>query len=241
MTYRTHKEFAIGFVLLANMLFYTFNITDTNYFVCMIVMYLAGRQGALFPDVDHFWKNVKEKTPVNWVINKIIHITGGKHRSRHTHSWDICLVSWLVAIYLNNKYLTGNSQAMMFILILGFWCGWISHLISDMLTSDGVYLFCWRKKRTAIVPKQASRIKLILVSLIVALLGVVGYLLTIIQVTIACGIVALMLLLMALKLGNIRFNTGKEWEYSVFKVIQIFNVVALIIALIYPFIYNYIK
>ena len=81
----THKQFAIFFVYVAAILLNMFSVIE-----------------ALFPDVDHVWKNVKEKTAVNWLVNKFIHITGGTHRSRHTHSWDLCLMPFAGLLYLTN-------------------------------------------------------------------------------------------------------------------------------------------
>ena len=73
MTYRTHREFAVCFVIIANFLVYKLHLSQTGYYVNLIVMLVCGKQGALFPDVDHIWQNVKEKTTINFVINKIIH------------------------------------------------------------------------------------------------------------------------------------------------------------------------
>lgn len=241
MTYRTHREFALGFVLLATMLVYWFKVTDTNYYVSLCIMELAGRQGGLFPDVDHIWRNVKEKTPINWIINKLIHLTGGVHRSRHTHSWDICIVSGALAIIWNMVVLEGTSQEMLFILILGFWSGWISHLLSDMLTSDGVYLSCISRRRTAIVPRTLSRKKIILVAVVIGLLSVISAYLGFVWISIAGLVIDVLLILAAVKLGNIRFNTGNEWEFAVFKVVQKFNVIILIVSLIYPWILKVIR
>lgn len=241
MTYRTHREFALGFVLLATMLVYWFKVTDTNYYVSLCIMALSGRQGGLFPDVDHIWRNVKEKTPINWVINKLIHITGGVHRSRQTHSWDICIVSGALAIVFDKVLLEGTSQEMLFILILGFWSGWVSHLLSDMLTSDGVYPSCFCKKRKAIVPRTLSRKKIILVALVVGLLSVIAVYLWFMWIAIAGLVIDVLLVLAAVKLGNIRFNTGNEWEYAVFKVVQKFNIIILIVSLIYPWILKLVQ
>lgn len=241
MTYRTHREFALGFVLLATMLVYWFKVTDTNYYVSLCIMALSGRQGGLFPDVDHIWRNVKEKTPINWVINKLIHITRGVHRSRQTHSWDICIVSGALAIVFDKVLLEETSQEMLFILILGFWSGWASHLLSDMLTSDGVYLSCFCKKRKAIVPRTLSRKKIILVALVVGLLSVTAVYLWFMWIAIAGLVIDVLLVLAAVKLGNIRFNTGNEWEYAVFKVVQKFNIIILIVSLIYPWILKLVQ
>ena len=75
-------------------------LTEINYYLTIPVLLATAKYGALFPDVDHTWQNVKEKTVPNWIINKLIHLTGGKHRSWQTHSIDIVamftLLVWLV-------------------------------------------------------------------------------------------------------------------------------------------------
>ena len=46
------------------------------------------------------------------------------------------------------------------LIIIGFMCGWGSHLFSDMLTTDGVRLLCWSKKSTIkIVPKKICNLR----------------------------------------------------------------------------------
>lgn len=159
MTAKTHKAFSVSFALVATMIMLRNGVSSVNYYMCLVVMLMASKAGALFPDVDHIWKNVKEKTAINWVINKIIHITGGTHRSWQTHSIDICTVFTLFAFifpgYLMNKgYIDNTNKEVMSLLLLGFACGWISHLYSDMLTIGGVRLLCFVDKKLRLVPKQ---------------------------------------------------------------------------------------
>lgn len=164
MTYKTHREFGIGWVILGNVALYELGVTEVNYYLALIVMLAIGRYGALFPDVDHEWCNVKEKTIVNWFINKSIHLTGGKHRSWQTHSIDIATVMSCIS-YILPKYLYEigrmskvNSEVLS-CLAIGFCLGWLSHLFSDMLTSAGVRLFFWSKKKYSFVPKQLLGIR----------------------------------------------------------------------------------
>lgn len=159
MTFPTHRAFAIGWVLLGNMVLYRMGMTEVNYFLALIIMLHVGKYGALFPDIDHHWQNVKEKTVPNWIINKIIHMTGGKHRSWQTHSIDIVAVVTILSfiipdrLYVMEKISKVNMEVLSIIMI-GFSLGWMSHIFSDMLTSAGVRLFCWNKFKVALVPKQ---------------------------------------------------------------------------------------
>lgn len=155
----THKQFAIFFVYVAAILLNMFSVIEVNFYLQVILMLGLGKAGALFPDVDHVWKNVKEKTAVNWLVNKFIHITGGTHRSRHTHSWDLCLMSFAGLLYLTNVlhgkgYINELDCSIAFLILCGFYSGWISHLFSDMLSSAGVYVTFLSGKKVKFVPKE---------------------------------------------------------------------------------------
>ena len=125
-----------------------------NFYIIMAVCAEFCKEGTLFPDLDHAWVNLKEKTVVTKLVNILIHITGGKHRSRQTHSLDICVISTAVYMFIVIRFLNGTfTYALWLIAGIGFFSGWITHLIADMLTSDGVYILFWQKKRVAFVPK----------------------------------------------------------------------------------------
>lgn len=164
MTYATHKSFAVGWMLLANVALYEMGATEINYYLSMIIMLEFGKAGALFPDVDHHWNNVKEKNVPNFIVNKLIHCTGGRHRSWQTHSLDIGIVASILAFLVPyhlycDGYIDVISKEVLSIVMVGFCMGWISHLVSDMLTYVGIRLLCFRNKRFALVPKQLFGIK----------------------------------------------------------------------------------
>lgn len=159
MTAPTHKRYSITFAILTTVLFYEIGINNINYYLLLILILLISKCGALFPDLDHNWENVKEKNIINRIINVIIHVTGGKHRSWQTHSWDICIISLIIALNISDvlyksEILTEVNKEIFNIIIVGFYIGWISHLFSDMLTGEGVRIFCWYKKKIAFVPKK---------------------------------------------------------------------------------------
>jgi len=126
MTFVTHREFSIIFIYLGAIALYNSGVSHVNYYLALIIMLKIGKAGALFPDIDHEWQNVKEKTTGNWVVNKIIHLLGGKHRSWVTHSIDIaawfCMISYFGPKYLlqrgmidqvNYEVLSGNSLSIL--------------------------------------------------------------------------------------------------------------------------------
>ena len=164
MTYATHKQYAVLFGLVANIFLYAKGITEIDYFIALPIVMMTAKAGALFPDIDHNWKNVKEKTVINWVINKIIHITGGKHRSWQTHSIDIVVYFTLFSIFfpeylLNKEVITLVNKEVLSILLLGFTSGWISHIFSDMWTSAGVRLICFNSTKLAFVPSHIGKLR----------------------------------------------------------------------------------
>ena len=161
MTGPTHKQYSICFAYLTMMLFYNFGITEINYYPALIIVLMASKAGALFPDLDHDWSNVgkENKTLTTKIINTLIHMTGGKHRSWQTHSIDICAWFTVISYYLpkylyNNRIISIVNREVITILLLGFASGWISHMFADMLNGVGVRLVCWNKKHVALVPKQ---------------------------------------------------------------------------------------
>lgn len=163
MTGATHKKFAVAAAFTASVIINKDGITDINYYLTLPILLSTAKYGALFPDVDHTWQNVKEKTVPNWIINKIIHITGGKHRSWQTHSWDIALIFALLAFFipklmLKNQIITEINYEVLQLILYGFTFGWISHLFSDMLTSAGVRVFSFSKVKIALVPKRIGKL-----------------------------------------------------------------------------------
>jgi membrane-bound metal-dependent hydrolase YbcI (DUF457 family) len=164
MTGPTHKQYSVTFAFLANILLFYYGITEINYYLALPIMLLTSKYGALFPDVDHAWQNVKDKTVPNWIINKIIHLTGGKHRSWQTHSIDICALFTVAAFFVPKilfKYdkISLVNMEVMSIILIGFASGWVSHIFSDMLTSAGVRLICFLKVKIALVPKHIGKLR----------------------------------------------------------------------------------
>lgn len=164
MTGQTHKVYSILFAFLTSIILYHINISNINYYMILIIILLVSKRGAVFPDLDHNWSSIGDKSVPNKIINTVIHITGGKHRSWQTHSIDICTIFTLSAYFIPNYMynigkITEVNKEVMLILALGFASGWISHLFSDMLTSGGVRLICFLKFKVKFVPRQIGKLK----------------------------------------------------------------------------------
>ena len=164
MTGPTHRQYSIGFAYIALVIIYSFGLTEINYYLALPIMLVVSRAGAAFPDIDHNWQSVADKTTLNRIVNFIIHITGGRHRSWQTHSIDInvyyTVASVLVPkLLLDNGWIDKINYQVLLILLLGFAAGWISHLFSDMLTSEGVRLICFLKFKVKLVPKKIGKLR----------------------------------------------------------------------------------
>lgn len=166
MTGPTHREYSVTFVCIAAMIMYScsmftlkFNINQPNYYLALLMMLPISKLGAKFPDVDHEWEYVKDKTVVNRILNTLIHITGGQHRSWQTHSIDIVLILTLAAIILPDKLIeygvvSAVNGKLIYLIVIAFMSGWVSHIFSDMLNGVGVRLICVKRWRVAFVPRK---------------------------------------------------------------------------------------
>ena len=159
MTGPTHRQFSVCGAFIAAILIYRMGLSEVNYYLALPILILTSRYGAQFPDFDHEWRSVGNKTVPTWIINKLIHLTGGRHRCWQTHSIDIVVVAALMTYFVpdimlsTGKISTVNKEVIS-IISMGFMSGWISHMIADMLTSAGVRLVCFMKFKIAFVPKQ---------------------------------------------------------------------------------------
>lgn len=164
MTGPTHKQYSVSLAYLTVILIYMLDMTQINYYLALMIVLMTSKLGALFPDLDHDWSNIGNKTVTTKVINTLIHVTGGKHRSWQTHSIDICAV-FTVGAYLLPRYLYSKSilseidKEVLSILMIGFASGWISHMFSDMLTSAGVRVIFFINKKVRLVPKKIGSLK----------------------------------------------------------------------------------
>lgn len=164
MTGPTHKQYSILFACITLMIMFNTSISEINYYLNIPIVMAISKYGALFPDIDHEWKNVGNKTVLNRVLNFLIRHTGGKHRSRHTHSLDICLIFTILSCILPKHlcdigYISSINREVMILISISFASGWISHLFSDLLTIGGIRILFWQRKVVKIVPKQIGKMK----------------------------------------------------------------------------------
>ena len=167
MTGKTHRAGSficstVGFILLKdnNML-----IDGVNEGLQWLVMYPFCYWGSVASDLDHNSHAIPMKDPISTLVNKLLHLTAplrksleksgdtksvlykfskffdASHRSWQTHS-DLTLISLLFLMYcvLNGKFALGAADSLLLSLVLmGVTIGLVTHLILDMLTTDGVW------------------------------------------------------------------------------------------------------
>lgn len=163
MIYATHKAggalFALtGFAILSRTSLIS---PEIDPWMALVLMYPASSFGSTLPDLDHNWNSVKEHTPVNWLIHKVIGLTQPRHRSWQTHSLGLSAIGialMYVLLWLwNTNHWFGTSQitlSILFLLITGFSLGILSHLFLDLFTRAGIWLFPGAKIR--LVPNNET-------------------------------------------------------------------------------------
>lgn len=148
MLYKTHKAAGVLACLVA------FDVMskngqlapDINDIVQLAIIYPACSWASTAPDLDHALCNVKEQTPINIVINKLLHIGKCSHRSVQTHSvlftggFCLLLFALLQLIGVGTGVINSNSVALVRLMLLGVTFGIASHLIMDSLTTAGIWL-----------------------------------------------------------------------------------------------------
>lgn len=146
MLYKTHKVIGSLFGVIAFNEMYRRGLlsTDLNPFVQLAIMYPACSWGSTAPDLDHAPENIKEQTPVNLFINKLLHLRSCSHRSWQTHSlWvtlPFCILLMVSAGLLGNVGMSMLDITILRLIIVGLSVGIISHLFADMLSMAGIHL-----------------------------------------------------------------------------------------------------
>lgn len=132
-------------------------IPDVNPLLQLAVMYPVAQWASTLPDLDHHWDSVGSKTPVNWIVHKLLHLTRPKHRSWQTHSilfsGGILLLLYSFVTLGNKVYAeaTPMDWIIMRMLMMGFILGYASHLFLDAINPSGIHLIPGMKIR--FVPK----------------------------------------------------------------------------------------
>lgn len=158
---KTHKAVGLAFMTIGfevmrqnNML-----IPDVNPYLQLAVMYPISQWGSTAPDLDSHWESTPNKSPINWVVHKLLHLTKPKHRSWQTHSILVTgsILALLYALVLvGDQYWmspTATDWIIMRLLTIGLILGVASHLVADFFNPSGIHLIPGLKIRG--VPKKS--------------------------------------------------------------------------------------
>lgn len=166
MKSETHATFATGFAIAGAPILHMLGYSDINYWLTIPILAVTGKEFARLVDADHGnWASVPDHTPFYWFFNKGLVMLGSKHRSVQTHSIDICLIFLGMSIAVSMGFERFNwiphIDAQVISLIgIGGGLGWLSHLVADMLTPNGVWLIAARGKRRsnriALTPRSSK-------------------------------------------------------------------------------------
>ena len=252
MTSPTHRECAIVFACAGTIALQELNMNPVAhkdyellaYGVMFLINYVFGIEGSKYSDLDHnTFKNIKEKTALNKIINSILRLTGFGHRNPVTHSFDIWLISYLLIVGSAKRLVTYTVLSKMIIMITtAFWLGYLSHLLADALSMDGTRIFFWNSKwKLRFVPKSGKIDKTIpstMLFLTIALTVIAWQFISIVM-SLEIAIVGILLTYFVFNISNISFKTGidendpNNWERMVYNVTYKMTWVGLIAVALY--------
>lgn len=122
-----------------------------------IVAFTANMLGGLAPDIDQTTSSVWEKFRFGRILSNVISPLFGRHRFI-SHS-----VIGIVLFSIGTKFLLGIIGTVLLvdmnIVWLAFMIGFISHLLADMLTRDGIPLLFPLPFKFGIPPIRGLRVK----------------------------------------------------------------------------------
>lgn len=160
MLYKTHKAAGVLTCLVAYDILSRRGMLAPNIepLVQLAVIYPACSWASTAPDLDHALTNVKEQTPINILINKLLHIGRCSHRSVQTHSvlftGSFCLLLYGMVYLMGYMGLDDNSRGLLQLMVMGVSLGVLSHLVMDSLSTDGIWLV--PKVKFRLVPKRRA-------------------------------------------------------------------------------------
>ena len=135
-------------------------IPDCNETIQLLMMYPFASFGSIFPDLDQNDDAQPSKDPVAIAINKVLRLTGAKHRSWQTHSLLVtggfCFLLFAL-VFFGNAFLgvTGAIDwAFLRLASIGFIAGILSHLILDAFSMAGIHV--WPGFKVRFVPKSSA-------------------------------------------------------------------------------------
>lgn len=153
MTGKTHDAFAFAFLITAASFYPPENMTVLTVFSCVI----AADIGALIPDIDQAGARLWDMLPGGGSAGKILSRFFYKHRTL-THSLlglllIYKLLEWLLPRFLNPAFVDP------YLILTSVMIGYISHLVADGITEEGLPLFFPLNLNIGFPPFRSMRLK----------------------------------------------------------------------------------
>lgn len=152
MTARTHDLIAFGSLVTAAAYFPPNKLNITTFFTCLI----ANIVGALIPDMDQATNRLWDLLPAGNIVGKIFRKLMLEHRTVSHSILGVFIIYKLSAILipklLNPIYI--NTNLVVASLMIGF----VSHILADSLTKEGIPLFFPIKFKIGIPPLEFLRV-----------------------------------------------------------------------------------
>lgn len=153
MTGRTHDLAAFTALNLA----IVFLILPKMSFATAVVAFGACFIGGLTPDFDKPTSNFWDKFPAGSFFGRILQPFLGAHRHFSHSIFGLTVIGYLVKLFLNliNQILIVDVSIVWWAFIIGY----VSHLIMDLLTKEGIALFFPIPFSVGLPPVKFLRIK----------------------------------------------------------------------------------
>ncbi|KKQ43248.1 MAG: Membrane protein containing DUF457, transmembrane [Microgenomates group bacterium GW2011_GWC1_37_8] len=153
MTSRTHDAFAFASLVTVA----TFFPPESLKLTTLVVSVIAADIGALLPDIDQAGNRLWEMLPSGHNLGRIFRRIFYKHRTL-THSLIgvlgiYKLLEWLLPKFLNSGFIDIN------IVIASIMIGYLSHLLADSFTEEGLPLLFPINISFGMPPLRRMRIK----------------------------------------------------------------------------------
>lgn len=153
MISRTHDVGAVALLLTVTAWLELGHLTTATIIACL----MANQIGALLPDVDQASNQLWSLLPADKFLGRILNKLFGSHRTL-SHSllgifliYQIC--QWLIFKLINPSFI--NPTPVFGALMIGY----VSHLVLDLLTEEGIPLLFPVKWKFGLPPIRALRIK----------------------------------------------------------------------------------
>lgn len=153
MTARTHDAFAFASLITVATLYPPTSLNLLTLFAGIV----ANNIGALIPDMDQAGNRLWDLLPLGDHLAKVFKRIFYKHRTLSHSIIGVFLIynflGWVLPKFLNPSFIDPQ------IVLISIMIGYISHLLADMLTKEGLPLFFPFPFEIGIPPIKTLRIK----------------------------------------------------------------------------------